>query len=167
MILRYLTTVLVMMFLAGIAIGRRVNFTILAVFLLIFSVLAHNLGYAHPGRTDANGGHYNRKTGEYHKHVKEDSQPDEIDTDPVVNQNTIASDTNESELKLAAWNIRIMSNKSRTDAELMEIARTLADYDFIAIVELRDEAVLKRTQRILLQMGRRMITSSVLRLGAV
>ena len=133
---------------------RRVNFTILAVFLLIFSVLAHNLGYAHPGRTDANGGHYNRKTGEYHKHVKEDSQPDEIDTDPVVNQNTIASDTNESELKLAAWNIRIMSNKSRTDAELMEIARTLADYDFIAIVELRDEAVLKRTQRILLQMGK-------------
>ena len=122
---------------------RRVNFTILAVFLLIFSVLAHNLGYAHPGRTDANGGHYNRKTGEYHKHVKEDSQPDEIDTDPVVNQNTIASDTNESELKLAAWNIRIMSNKSRTDAELMEIARTLADYDFIAIVELRDEVVLQ------------------------
>ena len=127
--------------------------SLLVLFLLIFSVLAYNVGYAHPGRTDANGGHYNRKTGEYHKHVKEDSQPDEIDTDPVVNQNTIASDTNESELKLAAWNIRIMSNKSRTDAELMEIARTLADYDFIAIVELRDEAVLKRTQRILLQMG--------------
>ena len=133
---------------------RRVNFTILAVFLLIFSVLICDLGYSHPGRTDANGGHYNRTTGEYHKHVKEDSEPDEIDTDPVVNQNTIASDTNESELKLAAWNIRIMSNKSRTDAELMEIARTLADYDFIAIVELRDEAVLKRTQRILLQMGK-------------
>ena len=133
---------------------RRVNFTILAVFLLIFSVLAHNLGYAHPGRTDANGGHYNRKTGEYHKHVKEDSQPDEIDTDPVVNQNTIASDTNESELKLAAWNIRIMSNKSRTDAELQAIARTLFDYDFIAIVELRDEVVLQRTQRILAQMGK-------------
>ena len=60
----------------------------------------------------------------------------------------------QSDLRLAAWNIRIMSNKSRTDAELMEIARTLADYDFIAIVELRDEAVLKRTQRILLQMGK-------------
>ena len=59
----------------------------------------------------------------------------------------------QTDLRLAAWNIRIMSNKSRTDAELMEIARTLADYDFIAIVELRDEAVLKRTQRILLQMG--------------
>lgn len=23
---------------------------------------------AHPGRTDSNGGHYNRKTGEYHYH---------------------------------------------------------------------------------------------------
>lgn len=47
-----------------------------------------------------------------------------------------------------------MSNKSRTDAELKQIARTLADYDFIAIVELRDEAVLKRTQKILAQMGK-------------
>ena len=58
------------------------------------------------------------------------------------------------ELRLAAWNIRIMSNKSRTDTELKQIAKTLADYDFIAIVELRDEAVLKRTQRILSQMGK-------------
>ena len=74
----------------------------------------------------------------------------------------------QSDLRLAAWNIRIMSNKSRTDAELMKIARTLADYDFIAIVELRDEAVLKRTQRILSQMGTmHMITSSVLQLGVV
>ena len=127
--------------------------SLLVLFLLIFSVLAYNVGYAHPGRTDANGGHYNRRTGEYHKHVKKDSQSDETDTDPVVTQDTIASDINASELKVAAWNIRIMSNKSRTDAELMAIARTLADYDFIAIVELRDEVVLKRTQRILLQMG--------------
>ena len=59
----------------------------------------------------------------------------------------------QTDLRLAAWNIRIMSNKSRSDTELMKIARTLADYDFIAIVELRDEAVLKRTQKILSQMG--------------
>lgn len=58
------------------------------------------------------------------------------------------------ELRLAAWNIRIMSDKSRTDTELKQIAKTLADYDFIAIVELRDETVLKRTQRILEQMGK-------------
>ena len=58
------------------------------------------------------------------------------------------------ELRLAAWNIRIMSDKSRTDTELKQIAKTLADYDFIAIVELRDEAVLQRTQQILAQMGK-------------
>ena len=43
------------------------------------------------------------------------------------------------ELYLAAWNIGNMNNKSRTDAELKAIPRTLANYDFIAIVELRDE----------------------------
>lgn len=133
---------------------RKVNFRILAVFFLVFSILSYDFGDAHPGRTDANGGHYNRETGEYHKHVKEDSQSDEIDTDLVVSQNTIASDTKHSELRLAAWNIRIMSNESRTDAELEAIARTLADYNFIAIVELRDEVVLKRAQKILSQMGK-------------
>ena len=133
---------------------RKVNVRILAAFFSVFSVLSYHFGDAHPGRTDANGGHYNRERGEYHKHAKEDSQPDEIDTHLVVSQNTIASDTKHSELRLAAWNIRIMSNKSRTDAELNAIARTLADYNFIAIVELRDEVVLKRTQKILSQMGK-------------
>ena len=83
---------------------RKVHFRILAVFVLICSTFACNLGDTH----------------------------------------LVASDAEGSELRLAAWNIRIMSNKSRTDAELQAIARTLADYDFIAIVELRDEAVLKR-----------------------
>jgi endonuclease/exonuclease/phosphatase family metal-dependent hydrolase len=130
---------------------KKVNFR---VFLLIFSVLVHNLGHAHPGRTDANGGHYNRKTGEYHKHVKEGAQSTDTDTDLVVSQDTLTSDAEYAELKLAAWNIRIMSDKSRTDAELQAIARILVDYDFIAIVELRDEMVLKRTQKILMQMGK-------------
>ena len=54
-----------------------------------------------------------------------------------------------SDLKLAAWNIRILSDSSRTDTDLHKIAKTLIDYDFIAISELRDEKVLKRLQRIL------------------
>ena len=58
-----------------------------------------------------------------------------------------------SELKLAAWNIRILSDSSRTDTELHKIAKTLIDYDFIAISELRDEKVLKRLQRILSESG--------------
>ena len=122
-------------------------------FLLVLNMLS-SVAFAHSGRTDANGGHYNRETGEYHTHVEEDSQPDETETDLEVSQNTITSDGEQSELKLAAWNIRIMSDNSRTDAELEAIARTLVDYDFIAIVELRDEVVLKRTQEILSQMGK-------------
>ena len=41
--------------------------------LLIFiSCLVFTLCiFAHPGRTDANGGHWNRKTGEYHFHSGE------------------------------------------------------------------------------------------------
>ena len=120
-------------------------------FLLVLNMLS-SVAFAHSGRTDANGGHYNRETGEYHTHVEEDSQPVETDTDLEVSQ--ITSDDEGTELKLAAWNIRIMSDKSRTDTELEAIARTLVDYDFIAIVELRDEVVLKRTQEILSQMGK-------------
>ena len=60
----------------------------------------------------------------------------------------------ESSLSVAAWNIRILSDRSRDDGELHKIAQTLIDYDFIAISELRDEAVLKRTQKILSQMGK-------------
>ena len=51
--------------------------------------------------------------------------------------------------RLAAWNIRIFSDASRDDAELRHIAQTLIDYDFIAIVEVRDEAVLRRTEQLL------------------
>ena len=36
--------------------------------MLIFGVLLYDSAYTHSGRTDANGGHYNRKTGEYHYH---------------------------------------------------------------------------------------------------
>lgn len=38
--------------------------------LLITIVFAPTAGFAHSGRTDSSGGHYNRKTGEYHYHNK-------------------------------------------------------------------------------------------------
>lgn len=41
---------------------KRLSCTILFLLFLISSASAHS------GRTDANGGHYNRKTGEYHYH---------------------------------------------------------------------------------------------------
>ena len=36
--------------------------------ILTAGMLFYDLAYTHSGRTDANGGHYNRKTGEYHYH---------------------------------------------------------------------------------------------------
>lgn len=43
---------------------KRIFGLLMAVLLLALTVPA----YAHPGKTDANGGHYNRSTGEYHYH---------------------------------------------------------------------------------------------------
>ena len=145
------------------------NFRILAIFLCMSTVLVHNSGYAHPGKTDANGGHYNRKTGEYHKHVKKRSSRSPAKVNPtapkesgdtevgnvlgVRAQSNMVRGPRLPELKLAGWNIRILSDGSRDDAELHEIAQTLIDYDFIAISELRDEKVLQRVQRILSEAG--------------
>ena len=40
-------------------------------FSLILAVISlTSFSEAHPGGLDANGGHYNRKTGEYHYHRK-------------------------------------------------------------------------------------------------
>ena len=36
--------------------------------VLISAMFVYDFGYTHSGRTDANGGHYNRRTGEYHYH---------------------------------------------------------------------------------------------------
>ena len=57
-------------------------------------------------------------------------------------------------VSLAAWNIRIFSDNSRNDDELRMIAEILIQYDFIAIVELRDEVVLMRVETMLADMGR-------------
>ena len=36
--------------------------------ILISGIVFYDFAHTHSGRTDANGGHYNRKTGEYHYH---------------------------------------------------------------------------------------------------
>lgn len=63
---------------------------------------------------------------------------------------TVTSDR----VRIASWNIRIFSDRSRDDTELDQICRTLIDYDLIALIELRDEAVLQRTEAMLETMGK-------------
>lgn len=36
--------------------------------IVIFSLFIPSFGFTHSGRTDSNGGHYDRKTGGYHYH---------------------------------------------------------------------------------------------------
>ena len=66
----------------------------------------------------------------------------------------LCSEETRPTFNFATWNIRIFSNGSRDDNELNHIANLLIEYDFIAIVELRDEEVLKRTEVILNEKGR-------------
>jgi endonuclease/exonuclease/phosphatase family metal-dependent hydrolase len=77
----------------------------------------------------------------------------ESPTDAIPSQETEPADERTT-FRLASWNIRIFSNNSRDDAELEQICEILLRYDFIAIVELRDEAVLQRTEAMLETMGR-------------
>ena len=46
----------------------------LCIIALCFAVTMAGDAYAHSGRVDANGGHTNRKTGEYHFHTRQKAQ---------------------------------------------------------------------------------------------
>lgn len=47
-------------------------------------------------------------------------------------------------LKFASWNIRILSDGSRTDTELAAICRVAKNFDLLVIQELRDEKIMQR-----------------------
>lgn len=44
-------------------------------YIIVIAMLLSSAAYAHPGRTDAQGGHVDKKTGEYHFHKKKDIPP--------------------------------------------------------------------------------------------
>lgn len=52
----------------GPMIGRRTIMKRFQWLIPLLAILLCTVSYAHSGRTDANGGHYNRSTGEYHYH---------------------------------------------------------------------------------------------------
>lgn len=55
----------------AVVVGKRRAMRLPVVVVLFAAALAFALSttvFAHPGRTDSSGGHYNRKTGEYHYH---------------------------------------------------------------------------------------------------
>ena len=66
----------------------------------------------------------------------------------------VNAETDREVLRIASWNIRILSDNSRDDVELQRICEIIIKYDFISIVELRDEKVLVRMVVMLAGMGR-------------
>jgi endonuclease/exonuclease/phosphatase family metal-dependent hydrolase len=104
---------------------------------------------SHPGATDETGGH-SRSDGSYHFH-----------SGPLAGTNfpswaaareaqpSIATGTASGTVRIASFNIRIFSNRSRNDTKLEKIAGVLAQYDLVAIQELRDAQVLNRTTNFL------------------
>lgn len=55
----------------------------LLILLAFISTVPYSFTEAHSGRTDSNGGHYDRKTGEYHYHnggTKSSPKPNSQDT---------------------------------------------------------------------------------------
>ena len=62
--------------------------------ILTAGMLFYNSADTHSGRTDANGGHYNRKTGEYHYHNSGNRSGSRLNTNrttPRINTTTAAS----------------------------------------------------------------------------
>lgn len=73
------------------------------IFTFVFVLMLSSLVYAHPGRTDENGGHYDRSTGEYHYHHGYPAHQHENDVCPydyddnTDHQNTTVSSDNSDE----------------------------------------------------------------------
>ena len=62
---------------------------------ILFNILA-SISFAHPGRTDSNGGHYDRSTGEYHYHDG-NSAGQGTNRENVITENEVVKVTNDSD----------------------------------------------------------------------
>jgi len=99
---------------------------------------------AHGGRQDSLGGHSTSEGYHFHKGVLAGKQfSDKATAVKALKKAGIPS------IKLASFNIRIFSDRSRDDAELRQIVDQLIPYDIIAIQEVRDSRVLDRAVVIL------------------
>lgn len=94
--------------------------TLIIPFLSLLLALSLPLStFAHSGRTDANGGHYNRKTGEYHYHnAPKKSYSAEEKIKPQANETASAQDSGKN----------IDSTKEEKKEETVYITRTGKKY---------------------------------------
>ena len=98
---------------------RKINFRVLAVLLLISVLFAYELGYTHPGRTDANGGHVDRKTGKYHKHGG-GSPRSPVNDSPSTPERSVGTPSIDTDLTASSNNTVQVSKRSQLRAGCME-----------------------------------------------
>lgn len=67
---------------------------------------------------------------------------------PITTASPNNSQSTES-IKLASWNVRILSDNSRDNSELQKIATIIDRYDIVAVQEVRDDEVINRLLNIL------------------
>ncbi len=70
-----------------------------------------------------------------------------------IAKNDQIPDENPNNILISSFNIRILSDKSRSDREVALIGDIIKNYDIIAIQEVRDEKILKRLISYLQQQG--------------
>ena len=79
---------------------RKVNYGVLGFILFLSGLFLYGFGYTHAAPGPLNAA--------------------EVATPPAVAPDSTVRGSRPSELKLAAWNIRILSDRSRDDAEVKQ-----------------------------------------------
>ena len=106
---------------------------IFCIVIIVISMLT--ITYAHSGRTDSSGGHYNRSTGEYHyhhgysahQHNADGSCPYEVtvetNTEPETTQELFVVDTSEENNEINELNKKITTLKEQINAKQETISK--------------------------------------------
>jgi len=131
--------------------GFKSLFAALFLALALISITCP-VAIAHPGAVDGNGGHHEGSSGRYHFNKGPLAGQSFVSKEAAIKAlrtaKPVGSDNSSKtpELHLATFNIRIFSDKSRSDEELDKIVSLLKGFDLVAIQELRDTRVLERTR---------------------
>lgn len=124
---------------------------IFCIVIIVISMLT--ITYAHSGRTDSSGGHYNRSTGEYHyhhgysahQHNADGSCPYEVtvetNTEPETTQELVVVDSSEDNNEINELNKKITTLQEQIDAKQETIGKLNNEIDdnFYEIEQLKDD----------------------------
>ncbi|MEN6384033.1 MAG: YHYH domain-containing protein [Phycisphaerales bacterium] len=98
--------------------------------IMVISLLLFSFAFAHPGRTDSKGGHYNRKTGEYHYHNSDSKAKTAAASQTTVDSNSEDQEkakeenTNTETIEKLQLEIKSLKTKMQMRDKLIERLKT-------------------------------------------